>query len=105
VLDALRLVFTKFTELQSVRQVHMWLRDEGITLPVACHRAAEGRSIALRLPLYNHNGPYVTPAGANRIRSRFSRPGQRRRPPHPLRPRFFPSRRRAHTRAADLLSC
>src|SRR5712675_2092913 len=27
--DALRLVFTKFTELQSVRQVHVWLRDEG----------------------------------------------------------------------------
>src|SRR5437660_6822764 len=55
--DARRLVFTKFTELQSVRQVHVWLRDEGISLPVACHRAAEGRSIAWRLPLYNtvHN--------------------------------------------------
>ena len=55
--DALSLVFTKFTELQSVRQVHVWLRDEGIALPVACHRAAEGRSIAWRLPLYNtvHN--------------------------------------------------
>jgi hypothetical protein len=55
--DALRLVFTKFTELQSVRQVHVWLRDEGIALPVACYRAAEGRSIAWRLPLYNtvHN--------------------------------------------------
>jgi len=55
--DALRLVFTKFTELQSVRQVHVWLRDEGIRLPVACYKAAEGRSIAWRLPLYNtvHN--------------------------------------------------
>src|SRR6202047_4827239 len=55
--DALSLVFTKFTELQSVRQVHVWLRDEGIRLPVACHKAAEGRSIAWRLPLYNtvHN--------------------------------------------------
>jgi hypothetical protein len=55
--DALRLVFTKFTELQSVRQVHVWLRDEGIALPVARHGAAEGRSIAWRLPLYNtvHN--------------------------------------------------
>src|SRR6201993_167922 len=54
---ALRLVFAKFTELQSVRQVHVWLRDEGIPLPVACHRAAEGRSILWRLPLYNtgHN--------------------------------------------------
>src|SRR5438105_343299 len=55
--DALSLVFTKFTELQSVRQVHVWLRDEGIRLPVVCHKAAEGRSIAWRLPLYNtvHN--------------------------------------------------
>src|SRR5246127_4731875 len=54
---ALSLVFAKFAEFHSVRQVHVWLRDEGIALPVACHRAAEGRSIAWRLPLYNtvHN--------------------------------------------------
>ena len=30
--DALKLVFAKFAELQSVRQVHVWLRDEGIAL-------------------------------------------------------------------------
>ena len=55
--EALSLVFARFAELQSVRQVHVWLRDEGIALPVACHGAAEGRSIAWRLPLYNtvHN--------------------------------------------------
>ena len=55
--EALSLVFAKFAELHSVRQVHVWLRDEGIALPVACHGAAEGRSIAWRLPLYNtvHN--------------------------------------------------
>jgi DNA invertase Pin-like site-specific DNA recombinase len=55
--DALRLVFAKFAELQSVRQVHVWLREEGIALPAACHSTAEGRSIAWRLPLYNtvHN--------------------------------------------------
>ena len=55
--DALRLVFAKFAELQSVRQVHLWLRDEGIALPVASHSAVEGRSIVWRLPLYNtvHN--------------------------------------------------
>lgn len=55
--EALRLVFAKFAELQSVRQVHLWLRDEGIALPVACRRAAEGHSIVWRLPLYNtvHN--------------------------------------------------
>ncbi len=55
--DAIRLVFAKFAELQSVRQVHLWLRDEGIALPVASHKAAEGRSIVWKLPLYNtvHN--------------------------------------------------
>jgi DNA invertase Pin-like site-specific DNA recombinase len=55
--DALSLVFAKFAELQSVRQVHVWLRDEGIALPVACHAAADGRSIVWKLPLYNtvHN--------------------------------------------------
>src|SRR5271163_2933409 len=31
--QAIQLVFTKFAELQSARQVHIWLRDEGIELP------------------------------------------------------------------------
>ena len=55
--DALGLVFTKFAELQSVRQVHTWLRDEGVALPTACLGATEGRSIVWRAPLYNtvHN--------------------------------------------------
>jgi len=55
--DVLKLVFAKFAELQSVRQVHVWLREEGIAMPTACHSTAEGRSIAWRLPLYNtvHN--------------------------------------------------
>src|SRR5262245_36766703 len=55
--DAIKLVFAKFAELQSVRQVHVWLREEGIALPVGSHRAADGRIIAWRLPLYNtvHN--------------------------------------------------
>ena len=33
--DALDLVFSKFAELQSVRQVHVWLREEGIAKPAA----------------------------------------------------------------------
>jgi hypothetical protein len=54
--DALELVFSKFAELQSVRQVHVWLRHEGICLPVKSHDA-EGRRIVWKLPLYNtvHN--------------------------------------------------
>src|ERR1700719_550561 len=42
--SALKLLFAKFAELQSVRQVHVWLRDEGIALPVKSHDA-EGRRI------------------------------------------------------------
>jgi DNA invertase Pin-like site-specific DNA recombinase len=54
---ALRIVFAKFAELQSVRQVHMWLREEGIALPVKSLSAAAERRVVWRLPLYNtvHN--------------------------------------------------
>jgi DNA invertase Pin-like site-specific DNA recombinase len=54
--DALKLVFTKFAEFQSARQVHIWLRDEGIELPVKS-RNGEARGIIWRLPAYNivHN--------------------------------------------------
>src|SRR5437879_1724372 len=54
--DALQLVFAKFTEFQSARQVHIWLRDEGIELPVKS-RAGEARGVVWRLPAYNivHN--------------------------------------------------
>ena len=54
--EALQLVFSKFAEFQSVRQVHIWLRDEGIELPVKS-RDGEARGIVWRLPAYNivHN--------------------------------------------------
>ena len=54
--DALQLVFSKFVEFQSARQVHIWLRDEGIELPVKSHNG-EVRGIIWRLPAYNivHN--------------------------------------------------
>jgi DNA invertase Pin-like site-specific DNA recombinase len=53
---ALKLVFSKFAELQSARQVHRWLRDEGIELPAKSHDA-DGRCIVWKLPRYNtvHN--------------------------------------------------
>src|SRR5262245_59192145 len=41
--DALQLVFTKFAELQSARQVHIWLREKGIELPVKQRLNAAGR--------------------------------------------------------------
>jgi excisionase family DNA binding protein len=50
--QAITLVFAKFTEMQSVRQVHLWLRHEGIPLPAVTY-GAEGRVIAWKLPVYN----------------------------------------------------
>ncbi|WP_295453769.1 recombinase family protein [uncultured Thiodictyon sp.] len=49
--EAIGLVFAKFAGLQSVRQVLVWLRQEGIALP-AVHYGPEGRAIAWRLPGY-----------------------------------------------------
>jgi DNA invertase Pin-like site-specific DNA recombinase len=53
---ALQLVFSKFVEFQSARQAHIWLRDEGIALPVKS-RNGEACGIIWRLPAYNtvHN--------------------------------------------------
>jgi excisionase family DNA binding protein len=50
--EAIDLVFAKFTELQTVRQVHLWLRQERIPLPAVVH-GADGRRIEWKLPVYN----------------------------------------------------
>ena len=50
--EAITLVFAKFTEMQSVRQVHLWFRHERIPLPAATY-GAEGRVIEWKLPVYN----------------------------------------------------
>jgi hypothetical protein len=54
--EAIQLVFTKFAEFQSARQVHIWIRDEGIELPVKSRRG-EAHGVVWRLPAYNivHN--------------------------------------------------
>jgi DNA invertase Pin-like site-specific DNA recombinase len=54
--EALRLVFSKFAELRSARQVHIWLREEGIVLP-AKSRRSEALGVVWKLPAYNavHN--------------------------------------------------
>ena len=51
--EAIALVFLKFAEFQSIRQVHLWLRHERIALPAVRYTAAEGRSIVWKLPVYN----------------------------------------------------
>lgn len=50
--QALSLVFTKFSELGSVRQTHLFLRQEGIRLPAVVN-TPEGPQKEWRLPVYN----------------------------------------------------
>ena len=57
--EALALVFAKFAEFQSVRQVHLWLRQEGLTLPAVVH-AAEVRGLVWKPPVYNTTLPLLT---------------------------------------------
>jgi hypothetical protein len=54
--EALRLVFSKFAELRGARQVHIWLREEGI-VPPAKSRRSEALGVVWKLPAYNavHN--------------------------------------------------
>src|SRR4029077_1004760 len=51
--EAIQLVFTKFAEFQSVRQVYIWFRDEGIELPATKSRRGEAHRVVWRLPPYN----------------------------------------------------
>ena len=50
--EALVLVFRKFAELQSVRQVHVWFRQEKVTLPAVGH-GLDGRRVGWKAPVYN----------------------------------------------------
>jgi len=50
--QAIELVFKKFAELQSARQVHRWLRQESIALPTTAD-GPEGRHIVWMLPTYS----------------------------------------------------
>ena len=50
--DAVALVFRKFAEFGSGRQVHLWLRQEGIDLPAVRH-GPRGREVVWKPPVYN----------------------------------------------------
>lgn len=50
--EAIALVFRKFSEFHSIRQVHLWLRQEMIELPAVRH-GPQGRRIVWKLPVYN----------------------------------------------------
>ena len=51
--SALDLVFRKFAEVQSIRQVHLWPRQERIDLPAVNYSVENGRSIVWKPPVYN----------------------------------------------------
>jgi len=67
--EALSLVFAKFTEFQSVRQVHVLAARRGHCIARRMPQGGEGRSIVWRLPLYNtvHN-ILTNPVHAGRLR-------------------------------------
>ncbi|MCO4835807.1 MAG: recombinase family protein [Acidimicrobiaceae bacterium] len=50
--ESISLVFGKFQEFGSVRQVLLWLRQERIELPAVVY-SADGRRIVWKLPVYN----------------------------------------------------
>jgi excisionase family DNA binding protein len=50
--EAIKLAFAKFAELQTVRQVHLWMRQERLPLP-ASEYGPEGRKVVWKLPVYN----------------------------------------------------
>lgn len=50
--EAIDLVFHKFAELQSVRQVLLWIRQEQVLLPVVIHELGK-RSIDWKAPVYH----------------------------------------------------
>jgi excisionase family DNA binding protein len=50
--EAISLVFAKFAELRSIRQVHLWMRAERMPLPATTY-GTEGRTTTWKLPVYN----------------------------------------------------
>jgi excisionase family DNA binding protein len=75
--ETLSLVFRKFREIGSVRQLALWLRQEGIDLPVAVY-GPEGRTVQWRSPRYHtvhrlltnpiYAGAYVFGRTGSRVR-------------------------------------
>jgi len=50
--EAIALVFRKFAEFQSVRQVHLWLRQEQVRMP-AVQVTEHGQRVVWKLPVYS----------------------------------------------------
>jgi hypothetical protein len=75
--ETLSMVFRKFSEIGSVRQLALWLRQEGIDLPVAVY-GPQGRAVQWRPPHYHavhrllsnpvYSGAYVFGRTGSRVR-------------------------------------
>src|SRR6201987_4090781 len=63
--EALSLVFRKFAEIGSVRQLVLWLRQEGIDLPVAVY-GRQGQTVQWRPPRYPKVYPLLAKPGYSR---------------------------------------
>src|SRR4051794_11630089 len=76
--EAIQLVFRKFSEFHSIRQVHLLIRQEGILLPAVNYTIDDGRSLVWKLPVYNTihhiltNPIYAGAYAFGRTRSRVS---------------------------------
>ncbi len=85
--EAVTLVFRKFDEIGSVRQVALWFREERIELPTVAY-GPQGRNIAWSLPRYNsvhrlltnpvYAGVYVFGRTASQVRIESGRKVVRR---------------------------
>lgn len=51
--EAIGLVFARFAEMQSIRQVHLSLRNDRVALPCVNYAREAGRAIVWKLPVYN----------------------------------------------------
>jgi excisionase family DNA binding protein len=75
--ETLSMAFRKFREIGSVRQLALWLRQEGIDLPVAVY-GPQGRAVQWRVPCYHavhrlltnpiYAGAYVYGRTGSRVR-------------------------------------
>ena len=57
--EAITLVFRKFAEYGSIRQVHLWLRQERVELPAVVYWEGT-RQVVWRLPVYNSVHHFLT---------------------------------------------
>jgi hypothetical protein len=74
VVSTIRTVFSKFTELASVRKVWLWFRSQGLSFPLRVHMKSEIRWVAPTYTALHH--VLSTPVYAGAYAYGFARPGE-----------------------------